>query len=362
MSSISKDHPQPVDSNQDLGSIISSNLKRLIAQHKTTQKELANRLGVAAASMTDYCKGRRVPNVEFFVSLKNLYDISIDDFLTKSINPSASTLPVSEAAIDRSMMTTYHKYCGIYFVYYFDTSKYKGRDTQPPKDSVIYGILFIYENPSSLDVSEFSCAAVLGINDREKAAVLKKTLEGLGDPSKIIDHIGSKFPHTAYYGDFELTQDHAFISMSHTNTDKALLILHRVDNNKPNYTGGIGTINSVSKGRERAPVVQFMGVSRYPLSMSVEEIHHSLLLNYPNFKAEKETEEMIRNFKTLYVENEEARKEFSEYQKSIIVQSTLERYIKKSLERNMFRYGKISERDDDEWYHAIKAASINGSK
>ena len=126
--------------------------------------------------------------------------------------------------------------------------------------------------------------------------------------------------------------------------------------------GGIGTINSVSKGRERAPVVQFMGVSRYPLSMSVEEIHHSLLLNYPNFKAEKETEEMIRNFKTLYVENEEARKEFSEYQKSIIVQSTLERYIKKSLERNMFRYGKISERDDDEWYHAIKAASINGSK
>ena len=122
MSSISKDHPQPVDSNQDLGSIISSNLKRLIAQHKTTQKELANRLGVAAASMTDYCKGRRVPNVEFFVSLKNLYDISIDDFLTKSINPSASTLPVSEAAIDRSMMTTYHKYCGIYFVYYFATS------------------------------------------------------------------------------------------------------------------------------------------------------------------------------------------------------------------------------------------------
>lgn len=359
METNSKNHPQAVDANQDLSSIISSNLKRLIAQNKTTQKELAVKLGVAAASMTDYCKGRRVPNVEFFVSLKNLYDISIDDFLTKKIYPSASTLPAKESAIDRNMMTTYHKYCGIYFVYYFDTSKYKGRNTQPPKDSVLYGVLFIYENPSSLDVSEFSCAAVLGINDREKAAFLKKTLEGLGEPSKIIDHIGNNYPHTAYYGDFELTQEHAFVSLTHTNTGKALLIFHRVDNNKPNYTGGIGTINSVSKGRERAPVVQFMGVSRYPLSMSIEEIHHSLLLNYPTFKAESETEEMIRNFKALYVDTEESKQGFSEYQKSIVVRSTLERYIKKSLERNMFRYGKISERDDDEWYHAVKAASIN---
>lgn len=361
MGAKSKKYPQPVDSNQDLGSIISSNLKRLIAQNKTTQKDLADKLGVAAASMTDYCKGRRVPNVEFFVSLKNLYDISIDDFLTKSINPPASTPPAKEPAIDRSMMTTYRKYCGIYFVYYFDTSKYKGRDTQPPKDSVLYGVLFIYENPSSLEVPEFSCAAVLGINDREKVTLLKKTLDSLYEPSKVIDYIGSKYPNTAYYGDFELTQEHAFISMTHVNTDKALLIFHRVDNNKPNYTGGIGTINSVSKGRERTPVVQFMGVSRYPLAMSVEEIHHSLLLNYPNFKAESETEEMIQNFKALYVDAEVSRQGFSEYQKSIVVRSTLERYIKKSLERNMFRCGKISERDDDEWYHAIKTASINNS-
>ncbi len=352
---------QPSDSNPDLGSIISSNLKRLITQNKTTQKELAEKLKVAPASMSDYCKGRRVPNVEFFVSLKNLYDISIDDFITKSINPSPSTPPVRESSIDHNIMTTYHKYCGLYYVYYFDTSKYKGRDTQPPKDSVLYGVLYIYKNPSSLEVPEFSCAAVLGIKERENATLIKKTLEGFKDPSKIVDHIGNKYPNTAYYGDFELSQEHAFVSIRHTNTDKALLIFHRVDNNKVNYTGGIGTINSISKGRERAPVVQFMGVSRYPLSMSIEEIHHSLLLNYPTFKAESETEEMIQNFKALYVDSEASKQGFSEYQKSIVIRSTLERYIKKSLERNMFRYGKISERDDDEWYHAIKTASISDS-
>lgn len=354
-----KKETQIVDTNQDLKDIISSNIKRLISQKKTTQKELANKLGVSEASMTDYCNGKRTPGVDFFVALKNLYNISIDDFLTKRINPSTNSFPSIEVTYDQNIMTTYQKYSGFYFVYYFDTSKYKGRDTQPPKDSVLYGVLFIYENPSSLEVPEFSCAAVLGIHDRDNASLIKKTLEGFRDPSKVIDYIENKYQNTAYYGDFELSQEHAFISMSHTNTDKALLILHRVDNNKPNYTGGIGTINSVSKGRERAPVIQFIGVSRYPLSMSIEEIHHSLLLNYPNFKAESETEEMIQNFKTLYVDSEETKQGFSEYQKSIVVRSTLERYIKKSLERNMFRYGKISNRDDDEWYHAIKAASIN---
>lgn len=354
-------HPQQTVSNQDAASIISANLKRLIAQKKTTQKELANKLNVAQASMTDYCRGRRIPNVEFFLSLKNLYDISIDDFLTKSINPSANALPVRDSITDSNMLTTYQKYCGTYYVYYFDTSKYKGRDTQPPRDSVHYGVLFIYENPSSLAVSEYSCAAILGIHDREKVTRIKNTMEGIKEPSGILDYIDRLYPQTAYYGDFELTQEHAFISMKHKNTDRMLLILHRVDNNKPNYIGGIGTVNSVSKGRERAPVIQFIGVSRFPLSISVEEIHHCLLLNYPNFKAENETEEMIRNFKALYVDAEGSGQNFSEYQKSIVVRSTLERYIKKSLERNMFRYGKISERDDDEWYHGIKSASISDS-
>ena len=348
----------PASDNQDLGAIISANLKRLIAQNGITQRDLAEQLGVAAASMTDYCKGRRIPNVEFFVSLKNLYNISIDDFLTKSINPSAQALPIRETAIDSNLMATYRKYCGCYYVYYLDTGKYKGRDTQLPKDSVLYGVLYIYENPSSLDVPEFSWAAVLGIKDRENAILIRKTIEDFRDSSEIVEQIGNKYPNTAYYGDFELSPDHAFISMRHAGTDRALLIFHRVDSNKSDYTGGIGTVNSISKGRERAPVVQFIGISRYPLSMSIEEIHHSLLLNYPDFKIESETEEMIRNFKALYVDSETSDQGFSEYQKSVVVRSTLERFIRKSLERNMFRYGKVSERDDDEWYHAIKSTSI----
>ena len=68
---------------------------------------------------------------------------------------------------------------------------------------------------------------------------------------------------------------------------------------------------------------------------------------------------MIKNFKALYADPNSAISEgFSEYQKAIMVRSTLERFVKKSLERNVYRYAKISgTSDDDQWYHAIKDTS-----
>ena len=351
-----KDNAAP----QDLAELVSSNLKKLIAQNDITQKELAEMIGVAPASMTDYCKGRRLPSLDFFVALKKHFDINLDEFLTKSISSSAVALPPRSTVFDKQMMETYHKYCATYLMYYFDTSKSKGRDLQLPRDSLHYGVLFIYENPTSLEAPQFGCAAILGIKDRGEVTRLKADLDKMGVPEKVIEHIGSKYESMAYYGDFSLTQYHAFVSMSHANTDKALLIFHRVDNNKSEYIGGIGTINSVSKGREHMPVVQYLGISRYPLALSVEEIHHNLLLDYPDFEADPEmVDEMIKNFKALYADPNSAIGEgFSEYQKAIMVRSTLERFVKKSLERNVFRYAKISgTTDDDQWYHAIKDTS-----
>ena len=350
------------DDAQVTNTIISSNIQQLIAQNKMTQKEFAKKMKIAPSTVSDYCKGTRIPNVEFFITLKNFFDISIDDFLTKSINPAATAFTNKKNLMDQGLLIAYGKYCGMYYVYYFDTSKYKGKNDQNPEEALQYGIVYIYLNPSSLDLPEYSCAAVLGIKDMEKAVFIRKTLESLEKPSKIIDYIEKNYPATAYFGDFELTRDHAFLSISHENTDKALIILHRVDNNKPNYSGGIGTINSVCKGRERMPVIQFLGLSRHRLKMSVEEIHHCLLLHYPTFHAKSETNEMIQTFKTLYMEDNESNKTFSEYHKTIFIRSILERQIKKNLERNMFRYAKISGRDDDSWYHAIKADASTQDK
>ena len=326
---------------------------------------MARKLGVAPASMTDYCKGRRLPNMEFFVALKEQFGISIDEFVTKDLTPSDTLAPPKTQVFDQQLLETYKKYCCSQFLYYFDTSKTKGRDIQAPRDSVLYGILYIYENPDSTEVPEFKCAAILGIDDRDEVSRLKSKLDKMKDPGKILEYISSNYESAAYYGDFTLSQRYGFVSISHANTDKALLIFHRVDNNKPEIIGGIGTINSVSKGREHVPVVQFIGMSKYPLSMSVEEIHYNLLLDYPSFEADQEmVDEMITNFKALYADPDGAIcKGFSDYEKAIMVKSTLDKYVRTALTRNMFRYGKITgTTDDDQWYHAIKKTSIKNSQ
>ena len=350
---------------EQLARIASSNMLRLLKQTRLTQKEMAKKLGVAPASMTDYCKGRRLPNMEFFVALKEQFGISIDEFVTKDLTPSDTLVPPKTQVFDQQLLETYKKYCCSQFLYYFDTSKTKGRDIQAPRDSVLYGILYIYENPDSTEVPEFKCAAILGIDDRDEVSRLKSKLDKMKDPGKILEYISSNYESAAYYGDFTLSQLYGFVSISHANTDKALLIFHRVDNNKPEIIGGIGTINSVSKGREHVPVVQFIGMSKYPLSMSVEEIHYNLLLDYPSFEADQEmVDEMITNFKALYADPDGAIcKGFSDYEKAIMVKSTLDKYVRTALTRNMFRYGKITgTTDDDQWYHAIKKTSIKNSQ
>ena len=352
-------------STEQLTRIASSNMLRLLRQTGLTQKEMAKKLGVAPASMTDYCKGRRLPNMEFFVALKEQFGISIDEFVTKDLTPSDTLVPPKTQVFDQQLLETYKKYCCSQFLYYFDTSKTKGRDIQAPRDSVLYGILYIYENPDSTEVPEFKCAAILGIDDRDEVSRLKSKLDKIKDPGKILEYISSNYESAAYYGDFTLSQLYGFVSISHANTDKALLIFHRVDNNKPEIIGGIGTINSVSKGREHVPVVQFIGMSKYPLSMSVEEIHYNLLLDYPSFEADQEmVDEMITNFKALYADPDGAIcKGFSDYEKAIMVKSTLDKYVRTALTRNMFRYGKITgTTDDDQWYHAIKKTSIKNSQ
>ena len=343
------------DQNLSMGfwEIVPSNLKRLIAQNKTSQKRLAQEMNVTESAMSGYCKGKSMPGVEFFVKLKELYGISIDDFLTKYVSP--TTVTPTDLSRDNTLIDTYRKYCGSYFVYYLNTSKQKGKDYSSPSNSIIYGVLYIYESPSALGIPEFNCAAVLGIREREEVILIKDTLDRFTEPTDSINYIEGEYGDNAYYGDFDITNDHVFISMGDGIADKALLILHHPKILRKEYIGGLCTINSISKGRKKEPVVQFMGISRHPLSMSAEEIHHNLLLDHPSLTTEDDTEVLIETIKSLYC-NEGEQPSLSDRQKSVIVRSNLELFMKKSLENNIFRYGKISDDDDDDWYHIIKSS------
>ena len=260
--------PMSTEANQEVCAIIASNLRTLIRELGITQRRLAQQVGVATATMNDYCAGRRAPQATFFVELRKLYGIDINEFLTSTIHIPASARQNAADTLTESLRRVYSKYCGVYYVYYLDTSRFKGRDNLSPAMSLLHGILNIYEEPASVGGLSYSCAAVLGIEKQEEADMLMQEFRASDSPVSMLEKIDSSYSRTAYYGNFEIGQEHAFLNLRHAGTDRALAIQHRVDSNKDKYLGGIAAINSISKGRERMPVLQFLGISRSPLCIS----------------------------------------------------------------------------------------------
>lgn len=342
-----------------LTKIMISNLDRLKKKFNVTQKELHELTGYSEAAICKYCKGTQYPPIDFLFQLKKEYAISIDDFVSREM---FEMLPDTDSDADKLRELTeielYRKYCGNFLVYYLDTSNYKGRDNNSPAEALEYGVVNIHEVITNLGKPEFESFAVLGIEDCEEAVLIKEKLDSLTSLEDITRFIYSSenksHQNNIYEGEFEFGTNHAYLTLKHGNVDKAFIVLYRISTNKEEFIGGLGVVSSSSKGRERMPASQFIGFSRYPLSLSAEEIHHQLLLSYPSLRGEKETKEIIKLFKHYYIDNGNGTDMFSDYQKELIMKVYIEDTMKKIIERNMYRSKKVSERDDSAWYQIIK--------
>lgn len=347
----------------ELTQIVTANLKTLIDQHHMTQKELSEKVGYCEAAVSRYFRGLKFPPIDFLFKLKKLYDISIDDFISRKIIAQVKDEAPIEAERRRleeiAELELYRKYCGNYLVYYLDTSNYKGRDFSSPAESLVYGVVNIHEVRTNLNKSDFECIAILGIDNRDKAAETKKALDMISSIEELSGFI-SEFrdkpgQNNIYTGSFEFGAKHAYISLKHGNIDRAFIILYRVETNKPVYSGGLGVINSGSKGREKMPTAQFMAFSRYPINLSEEEIHHELLLTCPTFDTDAETKELISMFKNTYLFTNRESELFTDYQKELMLKACMADSIRKIISRNMDRCAKASENDDSAWYHLVKS-------
>lgn len=359
----------------DQGKIIeiaSANLRNLIARLGLTPEKLAERVHVDSSEVIDYCEGKTMPSASFLLALKDKFEISIDDFISRTDTPEEIYLEIlknhdSITAGSENYRALYEsedpeeirRLCGSYFVYYLDTENYKGKDINPADVALNYGILTIREAVTVTGKLDFDCIAFLGRKDRKMVRELKEKFDSKPYARDLIAYLMEEdYGKYIYYGRVSASKDHYYISMAHEREDRLSIILHRPNTRKPEYIGGIGTVNSVSRGRQHMPTVQFMGLSRYSLNLSEEDIHHAMLLNYPNYHAGPESDEMIRTFKNLYMNDENTGFMFTDTQRELLIQSNLERIIKESLTRNLMRYAKVSEVDDDDWYHIIKYYGI----
>lgn len=362
---------------------VSVNIKRLLEQNGINQKQLAEKTHVAEALISSYKNGKTLPPLSFLLSLKSIYGISIDDFLSKDITPAAYDAIPPTSEIEKEELEDYSRYEGTYYLYYFNTGNYKGNDHNPPSASLMFGILHIYATPSPVNSLGHSVVCIMGIPSRTEAIGTRYRIETEirnhgGSFAKYVESNYSKrnlkaekeeeirskketgpaeeeimYPGIPYYGVFEMNHNHAFITIKQSNKDQALIILHRppVPSDASKYSSGIGTINSISKGREPMPAIQFIGLSRENTRLSDEELHHMLLLSHISVKDSHDTDELIQFIKKQYAEPDE---DVSDFQRDITVKGALSAYVKRVVDRNLFRVGKISNRDDDAWYHMLK--------
>lgn len=65
----------------NLREILQKNLAEIINNSSMSKKEISERLGVSAASVTKWVKGDNSPDIEIIAKICNLFDISINSLL-----------------------------------------------------------------------------------------------------------------------------------------------------------------------------------------------------------------------------------------------------------------------------------------
>ena len=323
--------------------VFSSNLKKLIKDNALNQSKLSKELGVSVTSINNYLNEVNDPPVSFLLALKKQYGINIDDFLTKAVED--SIMQKQKYASVNS-----EKYIGNYMVYFYQSSAYKGAGFNPVKDPIKYGVLSVI--PSSEQVFDGSYKMISLATffvSRQEAKEFKEELDKLGKNYSEVENKHNAHAQN-YKGDLESTNSQVFVSLkSNYYNDKVLIILNNPPTEKP-YVGGIGTVNSVSRGREPSPVIQYIILSKYFVDMPDGELYNVLSLGVENVDVRNETMKLLEQFKSLYLDTNT---NLEEYQKNYIMQNNIERSIVDVIKRNMFLYGKISNREDDKYYRLI---------
>lgn len=307
------------------------NLKKLTKQY--TQQYIADKTGFSQSSINNYLTKNSEPSIQFLVALKDAFGISVDDFLF-------SDFLVNERK-------TYDRYVGNYLIYYYNNDSYKGEVHTNLKNTLKYGVLSIYKDK---DFDKSVQVKAVFTKDRSDAVKILKNLNA--NQTKIFSTY--KEMNNIYNGEISTSEQSIFIDLYNTdNGDKSFIIL----NNPPsqqNYIGGVGTVNSIARGREHNPCIQFVIVSKKLIDVPDGELYDLLKFDDFSINMDFAIKDIIDLFKRLYVEKNEISIELTDNQKQAIVRNKLEYHFNEMLEANAFRFAKVSNKEDDAIYKLIR--------
>ena len=308
------------------------NLKELAKMY--SQKTIAQKTGFSQSSINNYLTKDSEPSIQFLIALKNAFGINVDDFLFVGLN-------IQEEK-------TNDKFIGNYLVYYYNNDSYKGEVHSNLKNTLNYGVVSIFKEKcldknvqvlASFTKSRVDAVQLLRKLNRQNAFEYMATFNSFGN---------------VYTGQIDNNEQNIFITLENTERqDKTFIIL----NNPPStaeYIGGVGTVNTISRGREHNPCVQFIIFSKKLLDMPDGELYELLKFNDFLINMDDNIDDVVDLFKRLYLSQNELSQGLLESQKNAIIKNRIDLILNDILEANSFRFAKISNREDDHIYRCIK--------
>lgn len=302
---------------------------------KYSQKYIAQKTGFSQASINNYLTKSSEPSIKFLVALKNEFGICLDDFLFSDIS--------------QTNEVNYDRFIGNYLVYYYNNNSYKGEVHNNLASTLNYGVVSIVK---MANLNNNIVAFGSFVKDRVDAVKMLRYINGLEDSEKIAEVYNQN--NNYYQGEIKTNEQSLFVDLYNKfNGDQCYMIFNNPPS-KTQYIGGVGTINSLSRGREHNPCVQFIILSRKLIDKPDGEIYQLLKFDDINVNLDNATKDLIDLFKRLFVEKNEISTNLTESQKVAILQNKLEYHFNEILEANIFRFAKISNREDDMIYKFIK--------
>lgn len=341
--------------------ILSQNLLKLRESTKQTQGEFAEKLGITTPTLSEYERGNKLPKLDFLLRLVEVYHISLDDFVfNANFMPPIRT--EEEANVKKVHMP--ESYTGNYFLYLYDTDEQFNAQEKTNTSVLTYGIMSVISgNRRTKERDSLDVIACFSMNSSQVNALYDKAEMIIDTPgTDIYSELQEAYHENAteriYLGKMTVAANKMFLLLDYGNTDRALIIMNTPPNIKEHYVGGLGTINSVSRGCNPVPCVQCIGISYRYLKINPEEIAEYLSLGKSLPFMEEEAAEFMQLFRLLYIDNREL-SQLSDLDKRCFIQAKLENYFRKYIQRNLFRIARIEMQADNSWYHLIQ---VHGRK
>ncbi len=337
-------------------SATASNFHYIMKRRELNQEELAQELGISVQLLSEYLSGEKIPDTQTLLTIKNLYHISIDEFLTSEIRYSKQIRKYNDLK-DETDIKMLRRFCGVYHMHYFDTTVYKYTNiTDKLRPRISNGILQIYEEKTPLGNSCFKAVAITCCTRSEcNNFFVQMTADSSLNTLHDLDLSQIKHHHF-YNGELDATAHNFFVSLSSETRDKCLMIFQNPDSSKK-YFGGIGTVNSVSRGHESMPCAQFMMITRTPLTCDDNEIAELLHLSYRKMAFSDEENMLVNRLKKIMITsgaNLVNGAALSDDETDVLICHNIEKLVNRLIRHQYFKCATISIQDDYNWYKIME--------